>query len=694
MNRVEQQVEKLESYAADVHSKLQELCNRNDTLRIQRDGAKEDAARYQRLLKEYIAASKNKKEGWRKERAELCSKISKLQTMLDDGGNDFQQLVRKQEEESRRVVAEKEQLQEGHLAALKAAEIRTSQLELQVKKLQQSLASEKQESAHLNSVILDLENQLSATENSLSRKEEEQNKMKKRIEILDLVKAELESKLKNAMLDIEARDWRIDDLKMQIGDLIEFEKANSEWMHAEMMEITSQRVFDIKEGLRALKDLDLEVGKLKARNGHIKSQPIGKESKMSTNSRPVNSSSVGNSSRNNKEHESDLKELEAKLIDSEARALSASQKVLALENEIRLLRANAGRWVESSHPTVNTSNIKGRDERACYKVFAPGTARISSTDEVPSPPISVEYEKESTSHHRRHRNDMAPMGSSNPEESDLAAKLTLAEAHIIETELGAKALRMKIERLEDEVEKWKRQADDHKEKHALSLIEIEVLKQECSKYQENNTQSKASLVSLEQKLAAEQEKARQEMEEMSSRLKSAEASATQAQGDAQALQDELAQKSRAVEQLSKERDALMEAIQELQSTCVQMAGLEAGNLESAKRVEALEAMVKDKNAELEQLSKKLQKAQIRISATEGFLHELTASKLEKQLNADFEEEALKVQFVPKESLGKENIARTTKELNSKQYRRPGILKQHPNGSNQVEQINKSVSFLR
>jgi chromosome segregation ATPase len=686
MHQVELQVEKLESYATEVHSKLQALCHRNDVLRSQRDGAQEDAARYQKLLEESIATAESKELGWRRERAELCSKLAKLQAELDHKEAIYRESAGKQEAEDKTVAAERQRLQASHEAAMKAAGIRISQLEVQVKKLEKFLHSEKKENEHLNVVILDLENQLSAVENALSRKEVEQNERNKQIANLELEKSDLEEKLRHALSDVEAREWRIEDLKTQVGDLIEFEKANAESMHAQMMEMASQSVADIEEGLRAFRALDVEVEKLKVVNGQAKGQLQPTEKEMMQKTTKHNRGGVSmNKSRKDDMNKAVLRELQTRLVDSEARASNAQQKVLELETEISMLRT----LVESNHSAFKDSNKEAKEEQACYDIFTSLSLPVIGD-------ATVEYALEETSassgHHRASpASDRCETAvQTDHEENELTARLIFAEACIKEAENNAKSLREKIEALENEVEVWKRQAEDHKENHTLSLVQIEALKQECCNYRQCEEQSKNSLASLEQRLAAEQQQARQGMEGMRSRLEAAEAVATQARCDAQSLNDQMAQKSREAEQLRKERDALMEAIQELQNTCEHMASLEAGNLESAQRVEALETIVKEKNTEVEQLSKKLQEAQSKISATENFLQQLTVSKHEQERHPISVTSRL-----PEEKIGKENIVKS-KDPFSKQQRRPGILKQQPRNMNTAHPNldNRTVAFLR
>jgi chromosome segregation ATPase len=683
MHLVELQVEKLESYATEVHSKLQALCHRNDVLRSQRDGAQEDAARYQKLLKESITTAESKELGWCRERAELCSKLANLQAELDHKESIYRESTGKQEAEDKKVAAERQRLQESHEAAMKAAGIRISQLEVQVKKLAKSVDSEKKENEHLNAVILDLENQLSAVENALSRKEVEQNERNTQISKLQLEKSELEEKLRHALSDIEAREWIIEDLKAQVRDLIEFEKANAESMHAQMMEMACQSAADIEEGLRALGALDVEVEKLKAVNGQtVKGQMQPTEREMTQKTTKHNRGGVStNRSRKDDMNKAVMKELQIRLVDSEARASNAQQKVLELETEISMLRA----LVESNHSAIKESNKEAKEEQACYNVFASPSMPVTGN-------ATVEYALEETSTSSDHHgaslaSEVCETAVQTDHEGDeLTARLIFAEACIKEAENNAKSLRGKIEALENEVEVWKRQAEDHKENHTLSLVQIEALKQECCNYRQYEEQSKNSLASLEQRLAAEQQQARQGMEGMRSRLEAAEAVATQARCDVQSLNDQMAQKSREAEQLRKERDVLMDAIQELQNTCEHMAGLEAGNLESAKRVEALETILKERNTEVEQLSKKLQEAQSKISATENFLQQLTASKREQECH-----QTSGTSRLTEDNIGKENVVRS-KDPFSKQQRRPGILK--PTNFAHPDLDNRTVAFLR
>lgn len=108
---------------------------------------------------------------------------------------------------------------EERAAAIKAGDLRCAGLEAQLAALQKKLQSTEATLQAYDGVILDLENQLSAAENSLAATALQLASSVARGEALDAELVEAQRVAREKASDLQAREWRIDDLTVQLADL-------------------------------------------------------------------------------------------------------------------------------------------------------------------------------------------------------------------------------------------------------------------------------------------------------------------------------------------------------------------------------------------------------------------------------------------------------------------------------------------
>ena len=167
----------------------------------------------------------------------------------------------------------KRQLEERR-AAVKAGDIRAAQLESRVISLQKKLSLAENASQGQDGVTLDLENQLSATENELRMLKTTSEDAISYAASLEARVVELEASNDELASASISKDWRIEDLVLQVNDLREAMKdaqteadsarAAMEATRGYLADLAAQRTEDIESSLKMLRSLEEEVSAVKS----------------------------------------------------------------------------------------------------------------------------------------------------------------------------------------------------------------------------------------------------------------------------------------------------------------------------------------------------------------------------------------------------------------------------------------------
>lgn len=201
------------------------------------------------------------------------------------------------------LASEKERLVrqlEERRAAVKAGDLRNQNLENQVWSLKDNIKELQILLKERDEVTLDLENQLSSAENKLERSEEahrNNDTLQKRI-------TDLEEELQLVRSDVEAREWRIEDLVTQVNDLrtalkeseretLDYKRRTAETTH-QLTEMAALRAADIEEGLATLRKVGEEVTVLKAAAGKKDTEAAMLKQQLKVLQRTEKASAPGN----------------------------------------------------------------------------------------------------------------------------------------------------------------------------------------------------------------------------------------------------------------------------------------------------------------------------------------------------------------------------------------------------------------
>jgi chromosome segregation ATPase len=290
----------LEAHAQQVDAKLQVLCKRNDELREQRDAARQDAQNIAAELKRVREEARTNADRNAEERMQLVATLAHrekhLAAMQDQSHADLKgsmtvrQGISSKEisaiDESAvaggdsgplaRVKAELETVSrklEERRAAVVSGEIRARQLEYRVQELQNKLARAESLIREHDAAALDLENQLSVAERQLREYKIAEEEAKHRLATLSNRVETLERGANEAAMQLEAKDWRIEDLTAQVADLKQVAQQARQAAEGARVEVSkavnrsnvlsAEREHEVEDGLRMLQTVKRELDVLK-----------------------------------------------------------------------------------------------------------------------------------------------------------------------------------------------------------------------------------------------------------------------------------------------------------------------------------------------------------------------------------------------------------------------------------------------
>jgi len=649
------QVSALEAHAREVEAKMRALCQKNDDLRTRRDADSLRASQMECQVESLKSKLDTQTSEFSKERhamaeerlqleATVAHREKKLLALEAETKAKVAQAIAEAEERVAKAEAQEEILKaeaqaavaaaaaaqaeietansskaaalkeaetasrqlEERRAAVKAGDIRATQLETRLAALQKQLAFAQKEVEDQDAVALDLENQLSATENELKCLQPLAETSFARVLELESRVAELEAGAQDAASDLESKEWRNDDLLCQVNDLrdalresqseTDAARATVEATRERLADLAAQRTGDIEDGLKTLRKLEEEVSALKktAANKELAARAAQEELAVLRSS---NISAVGNDD-NRAALISEVARLRAKVSQlqcdlTKRKTAAAADKAVVEEMEKRLVEAEG-------------------------RVAAAQAARATAAAEVGRLRSAI-HDKDAEMSNLRSEIEIAVQANAGLREAAVHADVLetnvkeLEEA-LVDSSSEVEAKNWRIDDILDQVNDLKEAARDAQGEAIVAeeqRLAAEQGHQKDLALQRETLQAEKEIAlnCLKKQSLQQVQKLEKSASQLEKRLKTAEASIT-------ALKEKLCNAKTAskkrdseVKQLTQERSALMSTVQDLQDA---LKSQEGSHVETAKRLQRTQAELKT--------------AQSKISATESLIAKIAVMR--------------------------------------------------------------------
>jgi chromosome segregation ATPase len=643
------QVSALEAHAREVEAKMQALCQKNDDMRNQRDSSLVKASKFQSQIESLqckldvqTAAFSKEKDAMAEERlqmeAVLAHREKKLLALEAECKAKIAQAITEAEERVAKAEVQEDKLKaeaqaavaaaalaqaeveaaktskEGALkeaetakrqleerrAAVKAGDIRAAQLEQRVAALQKQLAFAQKEVRDQDGVTLDLENQLSTTENELKSLKPLAEASFARVGELEKRVAQLEAGAQDAASDLESKDWRIDDLITQVNDLrdalresqseTDAARATVDATRERLADLAAQRTADIEDGLNTLRHLEEEVSALKSAAARKELAARAAQEELAV-LRSNNAAVAGDDADNRAALTTEVARLRARVAQlqsnlSKRKTAGAADRAVVEEMEKRLVEAEG-------------------------RVAAAQAARATATTEVGRLRSAIQV-KDAEISSLRSELEMAMQANASLREAAVHAEVLENKVKELEEALveGASELEAKNWRLDDLLDQVNdlrdeaAAAEEHRlaaeQAHQLALLEQrETLQVDTKKVVE----------SLKKQSLEEVQALKTSASQLETRLQKAEASITTLKEKLRTAKTASKKRDMEVKQLTEERSALMSTVQDLQDA---LKSQEEKHMDTARRLTSTQAELKS--------------AQGQISATESLIEKLAVMK--------------------------------------------------------------------